>query len=118
MSVNQPPVVRLLTQQPHQVSLETTLSPDLPCFAGHFPDHPVLPGVIMMHWVMCWGQEYLGLQQPAQQLEAIKYQKIVQPEMTIQIDLHYHIDKHKLTFAVTHVGQPCSSGRIALAGSV
>lgn len=118
MSVNHPPQVKLLAREPHRVSLEATLSPDLPCFAGHFPGHPILPGVIMMHWVMCWAQEYLAIQQPAQQLEAIKYQKIVQPGMSIQIELHYQADKHKLTFAVTHAGVPCSSGRIALTGAV
>ena len=30
------------------VVAELDVSPDLPLFAGHFPTHPVLPGVILM----------------------------------------------------------------------
>ena len=29
-----------------------TLPPDLPLFAGHYPDHPLLPGVIQLE--MCF----------------------------------------------------------------
>lgn len=30
------------------ITAELDVSPDLPLFAGHFPGHPVLPGVIIM----------------------------------------------------------------------
>lgn len=30
------------------VEAELDVDPDLPLFAGHFPEHPVLPGVIIM----------------------------------------------------------------------
>ena len=30
------------------VKAELDVSPDLPLFEGHFPDYPVLPGVIIM----------------------------------------------------------------------
>lgn len=42
-------VSRVLSCDPgRQVVAELDVGPDLPLFAGHFPDHPVLPGVILM----------------------------------------------------------------------
>lgn len=42
-------VTRVLECEPGaSVVAELDVSPDLPLFAGHFPDYPVLPGVILM----------------------------------------------------------------------
>ncbi len=42
-------VTRVLACEPGQsVVAELDVSPDLPLFQGHFPDYPVLPGVILM----------------------------------------------------------------------
>lgn len=42
-------VTRIVSCDPgHEIVAELDVDPDLPLFAGHFPDHPVLPGVIIM----------------------------------------------------------------------
>lgn len=42
-------VSRIVSCEPGaSVVAELDVSPDLPLFAGHFPGHPVLPGVIIM----------------------------------------------------------------------
>lgn len=42
-------VTRVLACDPGQsVVAELDVSPDLPLFQGHFPDYPVLPGVVLM----------------------------------------------------------------------
>lgn len=42
-------VTRVLACEPGQsVVAELDVSPNLPLFQGHFPDYPVLPGVILM----------------------------------------------------------------------
>lgn len=42
-------VSRVLECEPGvSVKAELDVSPDLPLFGGHFPDYPVLPGVIIM----------------------------------------------------------------------
>lgn len=37
----------------HESSMSTrfTVTPDLPFFTGHFPDHPVVPGVLQLAWI-------------------------------------------------------------------
>lgn len=42
-------VSRIMECEPGQhVVAQLDVSPELPLFEGHFPDHPVLPGVIIM----------------------------------------------------------------------
>lgn len=42
-------VSRIVSCEPGcQITAELDVDPDLPLFAGHFPGHPVLPGVIIM----------------------------------------------------------------------
>lgn len=42
-------VSRIVSCEPgRQITAELDVDPDLPLFAGHFPGHPVLPGVIIM----------------------------------------------------------------------
>ncbi|MDO5358511.1 MAG: 3-hydroxyacyl-ACP dehydratase FabZ [Slackia faecicanis] len=42
-------VSRILSCEPGvRIEAELDVDPDLPLFAGHFPEHPVLPGVIVM----------------------------------------------------------------------
>ena len=42
-------VTRVLECQPgRSIAAELDVDPALPLFAGHFPQHPVLPGVIIM----------------------------------------------------------------------
>ncbi len=32
--------------------------PGLPCFAGHFPGHPLLPGVIQLQWALALAEKH------------------------------------------------------------
>lgn len=35
-----------------QATAQLWVPTDLPCFAGHFPDQPILPGVMQLDWAI------------------------------------------------------------------
>jgi acyl-CoA synthetase (AMP-forming)/AMP-acid ligase II len=63
-------------------------APDHPAFAGHFPGHPLLPGVVLLGWVtealdgVPSLKERLG---PAPQIEQVKFLAPVGPGQTVDV---------------------------------
>ena len=48
---NFPPILSLIEDYP-QHTLRFDISADLHWFEGHFPDAPVLAGVVQLHWAV------------------------------------------------------------------
>lgn len=93
--------------------LEFRLDSELPYFEGHFPQMPVLPGVVQLDWAVAWAREYLqfasGL--PVRQLEVLKFQQLMLPGMQIQLEL-IRKDDHKCLFSYRSDKGQHASGRI------
>jgi hypothetical protein len=61
-----------------------TIPPDHPAFAGHFPGHPVLPGVALLSLVMETLAERAG---PAPRIDNAKFLQPVKPGATLTLGL-------------------------------
>lgn len=115
MNNDELPTVTVLLQQSEITRLNIELSSSLSCFDGHFPGAPVLPGVVMLHWVTTFARQYLTL--PAfvvGQLEVIKFQKVLVPDTQVELVLEYRADKQRLYFSFMQGEQKSASGRLAL----
>ncbi|MBI3897948.1 MAG: beta-hydroxyacyl-ACP dehydratase [Gammaproteobacteria bacterium] len=94
------------------VRLRLRLTPDLEFFAGHFPDWPILPGVVQVHWAIALGQRYLGVTGVFRGLDNLKFHRVTPPETELDLDLQYHVERNLLAFAYGNDGGKYSSGRI------
>lgn len=47
--------------------------PDHPAFAGHFPGHPIVPGVVLLDQAVLLAQQHLGRQGGAWQVSQAKF---------------------------------------------
>lgn len=93
--------------------LELDVPPDLAHFTGHFPQTPVLPGVVQIDWAQRLARELIDELPPRFcGMEVLKFQQLVRPGDRIQLTLRFDAERGKLYFAYRNGDAPCSSGRI------
>jgi 3-hydroxymyristoyl/3-hydroxydecanoyl-(acyl carrier protein) dehydratase len=95
-------------------SLQLAVPPDLAYFSGHFPQTPVLPGVVQVEWALSLGQQLMDLPAKFAGMEVLKFQQLVRPGDEIQLHLRFDPERSKLYFAYRNETATCSSGRILL----
>jgi len=113
----QAPEVLEQVQHEDEWQLQLAIPPDLAYFSGHFPQTPVLPGVVQVDWALALGQQLLALPGRFAGMEVLKFQQLVRPGDRIQLNLRFDAQRQKLYFAYLNDGAPCSSGRIVLEAS-
>lgn len=106
----------LLSQQcvDGELRLELIVPPDLAYFSGHFPQAPVLPGVVQVDWALSLGQRLLDLPPRFAGMEVLKFQQLVRPGDQVALTLRFDAERSKLHFAYRNTEAACSSGRIVL----
>ncbi|MBT4520698.1 MAG: AMP-binding protein [Halieaceae bacterium] len=91
---------RLLRRQDSENGclLELLVTADNPCFEGHFPQRPVLPGVVQLLWAQHFGKEYLGVTGEFSGMKAIKFRNLIFPKMKLSLHLEYAKKLGRLKF--------------------
>ncbi|MDZ3994199.1 AMP-binding protein [Pseudomonas sp. Teo4] len=101
-------------QEGDELHLTLCVPLDLACFAGHFPEAPVLPGVVQIDWAIALASEQLVPNHRFAGMEVLKFQHVVRPGDELALNLRWDKDRSKLYFAYSCAGQACSSGRILM----
>jgi acyl-coenzyme A synthetase/AMP-(fatty) acid ligase len=117
------PGVRLLARSSNEVTLRLSVDASLPQFDGHFPGHPILPGVAQLDWVMLLAREWLPLP-PAEQatgqadfagIDNLKFQQVISPGMTVELTLAFSAPL--LSFSYRSPAGSHAAGKIRLQGT-
>lgn len=88
---------------------------DLAHFTGHFPQTPVLPGVVQVDWAQQLARQLIiDLPPRFAGMEVLKFQQLVRPGDTLQLSLRFDAERGKLYFAYHNGEAACSSGRVLL----
>ena len=90
------------------------IPPDLAQCEGHFPGHPVLPGVVQVDWAVLLAARHLGLAIASAQKLQVKFRRVTQPGMTVVLRLQHVAARGRLTFEYRHEDDVLSSGSIAV----
>jgi 3-hydroxymyristoyl/3-hydroxydecanoyl-(acyl carrier protein) dehydratase len=67
------------------------VAPDHPALAGHFPQHPIIPGVVLLDEALYAIEQAATDQQPALAgthwyISSVKFHRIVQPNETLRLE--------------------------------
>lgn len=92
-----PELIDVKVAQGH-VDAQLLVTPELAGFAGHFPDFPILPGVVQLDWAVHYAQEFLQLQEPVMRVERLKFTCPISPNTPLQLSLIYDAGKNSVDF--------------------
>jgi 3-hydroxymyristoyl/3-hydroxydecanoyl-(acyl carrier protein) dehydratase len=94
------------------VRLQLDVPAELAYFEGHFPDCPLLPGVVQISWAIELGREHLPFAGTFRALNAVKFTRVIVPGSVVTLALEYSSDRHQLDFEYLLDGRTCSNGTV------
>jgi acyl-coenzyme A synthetase/AMP-(fatty) acid ligase/3-hydroxymyristoyl/3-hydroxydecanoyl-(acyl carrier protein) dehydratase len=106
------PEQTVLQRDDRNVTLQLHVPPDLLYFDGHFPEAPILPGVVQVDWALALGRQYFDLPAHFRGLQALKFQRVVTPGATLTLELENDTQKNALAFRLHSANGQHASGRI------
>lgn len=77
---------------------------DHPVFAGHFPGHPLVPGALLLDWVVERVAAYWQVASAGLRIEQAKFTHPVLPDARVTLDLKPEADRCRFTLHV-HAGE-------------
>jgi 3-hydroxymyristoyl/3-hydroxydecanoyl-(acyl carrier protein) dehydratase len=101
-------------RSPNEVVLDVFAPKALVHFEGHFPELPILPGVVQIDWAIALAREHCGVQGEFAALEGIKFQAVVRPEAALRLTLRWDQAISKLSFDYSQAGKTSASGKVVL----
>lgn len=92
-------------------SVDLACDPDHPAFAGHFPDRPLVPGVLLLDWAQHAVESASGLT-----LAGVAAAKFLSPALPGDaLTVVYEVDDQAVRFEVRCGARAVASGRFLVA---
>lgn len=110
-----PEVLSVRHESDVQVVFDLHVPLELAHFKGHFPDRPILPGVVQLDWAIRLAREHLSqlaLYGMFMALENIKFQALVRPDARLALTLRWDAALERLEFVYATRERKYSSGRV------
>ena len=96
----------------HSATLDLHIPAGLLYFDGHFPQAPILPGVVQLDWAIAHGRRLFALPPVFREVSALKFQNVIAPGATLQLQLDHDPGRGVLTFRYSSSAGQHSSGRV------
>jgi hypothetical protein len=106
------PVERRFQRNDQRAIFELIAPSDLLYFDGHFRDAPILAGVVQIDWVIALGSQCFDLPLSFRAIHALKFQRVIPPELPITLELVHERKKFCLSFKIDSQLGSHASGRI------
>ena len=108
------PVIKSIQIDDNEAKLTLFIPANLKWFDGHFPDYPVLPGVVQLNWAMQFARQHLLPDAITSRQFKVKFRSVVQPDATIDLHLTWRPEVHRLRFEYSGPAGVHTSGEYAM----
>lgn len=95
-----------------QRELTFWVSADCPYFMGHFPGHPVLPGIVQIQWALYFAQEHIGLSLAVKSIGMLKFRRLIYPNTKLKLELIFDTTRNRFLFLYSSDSGEHSQGRL------
>jgi len=96
------------------VALDLAVPADHPAFAGHFPDRPILPGVVQIDWALRLAEQHLGSGAVTSRDFQVKFRRVIAPGAPVVVELRLDRAGPTLAFTYRQDDDIASTGRLRL----
>ncbi len=96
--------------QKESLTLRFAVPASLRYFEGHFPEVPLLPGVVQIGWAVELARQHFELPARFHSLMGVKFMRVIQPGANVTLTLW--LEDGALSFTFDSEGHACSSGRV------
>ena len=94
------------------IILQLHVPENLYYFQGHFTDAPVLPGVVLSHWVMEYLSQHFSVDLAKfKGFSGLKFQIIIRPEYQLKLTLN-RLSDERYSFSYSSVHGQHASGKV------
>ena len=88
---------------------------DLVFFKGHFPQFPLVPGVIEVQWVIDKITEFFAEEKNILRIDNLKFQKFLRPNDELELTLTWNKEKSRMEFQLKTDNETCGKGLVVIA---
>ncbi|SAL46101.1 AMP-dependent synthetase/ligase [Caballeronia arvi] len=89
---------------------ELRVPPTLAHFNGHFPNLPILPGVVQVDWAIRLASEHVAGTRDMASVDRLKFMAPVPPGAVLDLRLAHDAARRRVQFAYRLNGRECASG--------
>ena len=104
------PPVQMIASLPDQATFLIEVPAHLEAFQGHFPEHPILPGVVQIDWVVRLASLHLNMSDKTMRDFQVKYFNIIHPDSKLNLKIEIDRPNNRLTFKYSSLDKTMSSG--------
>ena len=101
-----------VTRLEDRLELNLVIPGALLYFRGHFPNFPILPGIVQLDWAIQYGRQHFALGAVSPTTIRIKFRKPIRPNHRITLSLKHLRARNSVEFNYTDAEGACSSGQV------
>lgn len=97
--------------------VQRIIGSDHPALAGHFPDNPIVPGVVLLTELLRAIEQTLSWEKGPVTVRAVKFMRLLRPNEPFTLRLEPLSDR-EVSFVVTRAQDRIAAGTVRCEGSI